>query len=145
VASYTQGIITKTVKPILDPTQPPLQSVIGEEEITNDPAPEIPPFEGTLQVKYKLFGNKLIPTASYRYVAAQNNISGAYFESATPAFSVISVGIAYQHSKSLTLSGGVNNLLDVAYYEHLSRRIIGSTLNFYEPGRVFYINAIINL
>ena len=31
------------------------------------------------------------------------------------------------------------------YYEHLNRRIIGSTQKLSEPGRNFYIQAIINL
>jgi iron complex outermembrane recepter protein len=144
-ASYTQGIIHNTVKPILDPAQPPLQSVIGEEKVPNDPAPEIPPFEMNLLAKYKFFSNKLIPSVSYRWVAAQNKVSEAFFESETPGFNILGLNVAYKHSQQLSFSAGVNNLLDVAYYEHLSRRIIGSKVNFYEPGRSFYINMIVNL
>jgi iron complex outermembrane recepter protein len=144
-ASYTQGIINNTVKPILDPAQPPLQSVIGEEKVPNDPAPEIPPLEMNLMAKYKIFNNKLIPSVSYRWVAAQNRVSEAFFESETPGFNILGMNVAYKHSQQLSFSAGVNNLLDVAYYEHLSRRIIGSKVNFYEPGRSFYINMIVNL
>jgi iron complex outermembrane recepter protein len=145
VASYTQGIIHNTVKPILDPAQPPLQSVIGEEIVPSDPAPEIPPFEANIQLRYKLFNNKIIPSFSFRYVASQEKVSEAYFESTTPGFSVMSLNVAYKHNQYLSISTGVNNLLNTAYYEHLSRRIIGSPLNFYEPGRVFYVNMIVNL
>ena len=144
-ASYTKGIIHNTVKPILDPEQPPLQSVIGEEIVSKDPAPEIPPFEMNLMVRYKLFNNKLIPSVNYRWVAEQNSISEAYFESATPSFNVIGINVAYIHNKNLTFSAGVNNLLDTPYYEHLSRRIIGSKANFFEPGRSFYVNMIVNI
>ncbi len=145
VASYTFGNVDPTVKPIRDTLQPPLQSVIGEVKIENDPAPEIPPFESTVNLHYKLWGNKLIPTFSYRFVAAQNNVSEAYFESSTPGFSLLSANLAYKHNQYLTISAGVNNILDTEYYEHLSRRIIGSKANFNEPGRVFYINMIVNL
>ncbi len=144
-ASYTHGIIHNTVKPILDPTQPPLQSVIGEEVLPSDPAPEIPPFELYLGLRYKMLNNTLIPSVSWRYVAAQKHISGAYFERETPSFNIFGVNIAYRHNQYLTLSGGINNLLNTPYYEHLSRRIIGSKANFYEPGRVFYINAIVQI
>lgn len=141
VASYTQGVVKETLKPEFDANG----KVISDQKVANDPAPEIPPFEGTVQLRYKLWGNKLIPTFSYRYVAAQNNVSEAYFENTTPGFNILSAGLAYHHNNYLTVSCGINNLLNEAYYEHLSRRIIGSNMNFYEPGRVFYVNMIVKL
>lgn len=145
IAAYTQGIVHNTLKPIIDPTQLPNQSVTGEEIVPNDPAPEIPPFEMNFSARYKFFNNRLIPSVTYRWVAAQNNVSEAYFESETPSFNIIGVNLAYKHNQYLTISTGVNNLLDTPYYEHLNRRIIGSKAIFYEPGRVIYVNAIINL
>jgi iron complex outermembrane recepter protein len=145
IASYTRGVIQKTVKPILDPTQPPLQAVIDEEVLSNDPAPEIPPFEGSIMLRYKLLNNKIIPSFTGRFVAGQNHVSGAYLEEETPGFMILSASLIYVHSNYLSFAAGVNNILNTAYYEHLNRRVIGSPLNFYEPGRVFYLNAIVNL
>ncbi|HRZ42327.1 MAG TPA: TonB-dependent receptor [Bacteroidales bacterium] len=144
-ASYTQGIIKNVTKPLLDSTKPPLQSVIGDTMLAEDPASEIPPFEMNLMVRYRLFGGKVVPSATWRVVAAQEKVSKAYFEQTTPGFNIIGLHVAYRHNAYLTVSGGVTNLLNTAYYEHLSRRIIGSTLSFYEPGRVFYINAIVTI
>ncbi len=145
VASYTRGVISQAVKPILDPAQPPLQAVIGEEVINNDPAPEIPPFEATAVVRYRFWNNRIIPHFSARIVAAQNHVSESYMEAETEGFTILGLGVTYRHSGNISVSSGVNNLLNTAYYEHLNRRIIGSTLNFYEPGRVFYINMVINI
>ena len=33
---------------------------------------------------------------------------------------------------------GVKNLFNQAYYEHLNRKIVGSTLNLFEPDRSFF-------
>jgi iron complex outermembrane recepter protein len=144
-ASYTQGVIQNTVKPLLDLTKPPLQSVTGDSLLASDPAPEIPPFEMNLMLHYRMLNGKIIPSVSWRWVAAQEKVSESYYESTTPGFNVFGINLIYHHSKNLTLTGGVSNLLNTAYYEHLNRRIIGSSVNFYEPGRVFYINAIVNL
>lgn len=144
-ASYTHSIIHNTIKPIIDPAQPPLQSVIGEEIVARDPAPEIPPFEANISLRYRLFHNKIIPTLSCRVVAAQNHVSDAYLEDPTEGFTIFNANIAYIHNQYLSLSLGINNIFDIAYYEHLNRRVIGSRANFYEPGRVFYVNAIVNI
>ncbi len=40
---------------------------------------------------------------------------------------------------------GVQNIFDKAYYEHLNRRIVGSSDPLYEAGRSFYLNLTINL
>jgi iron complex outermembrane receptor protein len=58
---------------------------------------------------------------------------------------VIDLALSYRFNDYLQFSGGVNNVLDEAYYEHLNRRIIGSASNFYEPGRIFFVNMIVNL
>ncbi len=145
VASYTQGVIDETLKPIIDPAQPPAQAVIGEETINNDPAPEIPPFDATVNIKYKMLEGRFVPSLSYRFVAKQNKISDAYGEEETPSFSLLGLNMVYHYNRNLTLSGGVNNIFDIAYYEHLNRRVIGTNANFYEPGRIFYINLVLSI
>jgi len=41
---------------------------------------------------------------------------------------------------SFTVSAGANNLLDVAYYEHLSRSVRGTPNAIFAPGRNVYVN-----
>ncbi len=131
VASYTMGTFSGIYDKLI--------------KITNDPVNEIPPFEANLLLRYSLFNNKLIPRLNIRYVGAQNRVSTAFDEQATPAFTLADFGLVYNHNKFLKVTGGINNIFDKAYYEHLNRRILGSSTSLYEPGRIFYINMIVNI
>jgi iron complex outermembrane receptor protein len=139
-ASYTAGVNPSTTKYIIENKQ-----VVDEEEVKNDPLSEIPPLEGNISFLYKFFENRLVPGFSVRLVAPQNKISEAYDESQTSGFVTAGFFISYKFHKYVNINGGVNNIFDKAYYEHLSRRIIGSRKNMYEPGRVFYINLIFKI
>ncbi|MCK4407067.1 MAG: TonB-dependent receptor, partial [Bacteroidales bacterium] len=114
-------------------------------KIKNDPLPEIPPFESTISVFYKFLNSKIIPKVSVRLVAAQNQISQAYYEKETSGFVLADFSVNYKYNKYLSLSAGVNNIFNKAYYEHLNRRIIGSRQPLYEPGRVFFVNLILKI
>jgi len=119
--------------------------IVNEETIKNDPLPEIPPFESNVWFSYKLLKNNLIATINLRMVAAQNKISVAYNEDASPGFTILNLKINYSYSNSLKINTGINNVLNTNYYEHLNRRIIGTNSPFLEPGRLYYINLIIKL
>jgi len=119
--------------------------VIDDLELENDALTEIPPFESTVAVFYKFFKGKLVPKINVRMVASQKHVSLAAYEQETPGFTLAGFSINYNFNKYLAVSGGVNNIFDVAYYEHLNRNIIGSTYNLYEPGRSFYINLFFKI
>lgn len=136
----TKGINPKTTKYIIEDGE-----VTDSEVVENDPLPEIPPLEGTVEVFYKFFKGRFVPNLSLRMVAKQNNISEAYMEDETPGFMLLNFNFMYQFNDFLKLTGGVSNILDKAYYEHLNRRIIGGKGNLYEPGRVFYLNLYFNI
>jgi iron complex outermembrane recepter protein len=139
-AAYTTGINPEAVRHVVENG-----NVTGSELVKNDPLSEIPPFEANLKVRYKMLKERLIPELNIRMVAAQNRISAAYGEEETPGFAVAGINLFYRYNALLSLSGGVNNIFDTAYYEHLNRRIIGSTSSLYEPGRIFYVNVILNI
>jgi len=120
-------------------------SVIDETTKKNDPLPEIPPLEANIWFNYKFFKKKIIPELNIRMVAAQNLVSEAYDEESSPGFTILNLKVNYKYNDQLQVNMGINNVLDINYYEHLNRRIIGSTTPFLEPGRLFYINLIIKL
>jgi len=144
-AAYTYASIAEITKQILDPTKIISQQVVGEEQLTNDAMPEIPPLEVNVGIHYKFFNQRLIPRVSTRIVLDQGHVSEAFYERTTPGFVLLNFGLTYKYSNYISVSGGVNNLLDQDYYEHLNRRMIGTTAKLYEPGRVFYINLFMNL
>ncbi len=140
VAAYTQAFAVTITKYIITNNQ-----VTGEEEIKNDPLPEIPPFESTISIYYKIFNNKLVPKLSFRLVASQKSVSDAFYEMETSGFGLLNFSVNYKPLKYFNITVGANNILDRPYYEHLNRKIIGSTEKLYEPGRVFFINFIVNI
>jgi iron complex outermembrane receptor protein len=113
--------------------------VVGTETVRNDGLPEIPPFEGNINVFYKFLNGKLVPRMNVRMVATQNHISLSYEESKTPGFVTAGVNINWQVHPVLRISGGVSNIFNQPYYEHLNRRMINTPGNLYEPGRSFYV------
>jgi len=119
--------------------------VTGSHIMKNDYLGEIPPLESNLFLSYSFLENKIVPELSFRYVAAQNKVSEAMQELTTPSFYLFGLRVVYKHNNNLSVIGGINNLLDQAYYEHLNRRILGTDSRIYEPGRSFYINVIFNI
>ncbi len=112
----------------------------GENKVTNEALPEIPPFE----LKYQLYGSflqeKLQPEILFRQVFKQDRIALSYGETETPAFNVIDAKVSWFATSLITVSGGVLNLFDTAYYEHLSRSVRGvDNLPIYSPGRSAFV------
>ena len=135
IAALTYGRIPSVTKYIITSGQ-----VTGDTLIKNDALPEIPPFETTIGLNYRLLKGKLIPKISCRLVAAQHHVSKAFYEPETPGFALLNFSVAYKVNKNIDINAGVNNVFDVSYYEHLNRKIVGSIEKLYEPGRVFFIN-----
>lgn len=137
--AYTFGINPKTTGYTIDNGH-----ITDEYILYNDPLPEIPPLEFNALFQYRLFNSRLLPVVNWRVVAPQRQISQSYGEHQSKAFQIFDIKVNYKFSNNLSLWAGVNNILDAAFYEHLNRNIIGSTLPLYEPGRNFYINFIFN-
>lgn len=117
----------------------------GQNKDTDEALPEIPP----LDVRYRLAGsfadNKIRPEILFRHAFKQDRVATSYGETETPAFSVVDAKIAWQISAPLSVSGGVLNLLDTAYYEHLARSVRSAEARpIYSPGRSFYITLSLN-
>ena len=78
-------------------------------------------------------------------VAAQNHVSQASYEQITPGFVVAGLSFNLHFNRYLSISAGIDNIFNKAYYEHLNRNIIGSAKSLNEPGRVFYINLMFKI
>ena len=139
-AAITKGINPSAIKYIIENNQ-----VIDSEVVKNDPLQEIPPFESNFSAYYKFFDNRIIPEFDIRFVASQNSFSEAFEEQKTPGFVIAGFKCNIKYNDNLQIITGVNNIFDKAYYEHLNRKIIGSSQALFEPGRVVYINLVLNI
>ncbi|HOP14181.1 MAG TPA: TonB-dependent receptor, partial [Lentimicrobium sp.] len=111
----------------------------------NDPVPELPALDATMIFSYKFRKPRLKPQLTVRAVAAQNHVSISYYEEKSPGYVITDLALNYYPHKLVSLSAGVSNLFDIAYYDHLNRRLLGSNEKLYEPGRSFYINLKIKI
>lgn len=113
----------------------------GQDLESDQPLPEIPPFDLRLSLEGSYFKNKLKPAINLRYVSSQQRVSEAFGEGTTPGFMLLDASIDYQFPLGFRMKAGVKNLLDVAYYEHLSRAFSGKPdMPLYAPGRNIYLS-----
>ncbi len=113
----------------------------GQNTTTDEALPEIPPME----FRYRLIGsfvqNRLRAELNLRHPFEQNRIAQSYGETKTPAFNLLDLKTSYAISKQLSASAAVHNLLDEAYYEHLSRSVRSvESRPIYSPGRSFHLS-----
>lgn len=139
-AGYTYAFLKNAIKYVISNNQ-----VVKQEIIKNDPLAEIPPMDANLNISYKFKNQTIIPVLNIRYIATQNNVSIANYEQSTPDWLIVNFSVDYKVNSHIKTSLGVKNLMNQAYYEHLNRKIIGSTEKLYEPGRSFFVNLIITI
>jgi iron complex outermembrane recepter protein len=114
--------------------------VYGQNLVADAPLAEIPPLDIRLSLSGSYFEAKLIPVLTYRYVTVQERISEEFGENSTAAFSLLDISVDYQLLKSMKIRAGVKNLLDEAYYEHLTRAYSGKPDSpLFAPGRNVYL------
>ncbi|HLF34016.1 MAG TPA: TonB-dependent receptor [Cyclobacteriaceae bacterium] len=140
VAAFTYAVIPRVTKYLITGTQ-----ITGETVILNDALPEIPPLEATFSAHYRMFNGRLIPKITFRAVAGQHHISEAFYEPETPGFVLMHISGSAEISKNIRILTGINNIFNRAYYEHLNRKIIGTTAKLFEPGRTFFINLSLDI
>ena len=136
VSAYTYATIPEVTKYIVTGSQ-----ITDETTLQKDALPEIPPLEATFTTRYKLAKGRIVPKITVRAVAAQHHVSSAFYEPATPGFALMHISCQFRVGDHVDLLAGVNNIFNRAYYEHLNRKIIGTTQKLYEPGRVFFFNV----
>lgn len=106
---------------------------------TNSPVAEIPPLEAGITLGSSFFESQIMPEVTVRRVFPQTRFDQAFGESRTPGFWLTDVTVRAALYDNIMFSGGVRNLFDEAYYEHLNRRFnpgvnpSGNVL--LEPGR----------
>lgn len=118
----------------------------GKDLASVSPLPEIPPLDIRFSLAGSYLSNRLQPEIQLRHVSRQDRVSADFGEIETPGFVLLDFGLAWRASKRIVLNAGIKNLLDEAYYEHLSRsNLITPGRPLYAPGRSFYTRLHINL
>ncbi|WP_336722404.1 TonB-dependent copper receptor [Acinetobacter soli] len=97
----------------------------GKNTSDGKPLPQIAPLEGRFNLRY--VQDRYSLGLLWRAVAKQNRISlnegniVGYDIGKSKGFSTLAINAAYQYSPTLDFAVGIDNLLDKAYAEHLSK------------------------
>ncbi len=117
----------------------------GKDLVNDIPLPEIPPLDLRLGLTGHFFDNKFRPDIIFRHVMDQDRINGSFGETRTPGFNLMNVKLTYDLSDKVHVSGGVENVFDVSYYEHLNRSVRSVAQRpIYSPGRSFYLTLTVD-
>jgi iron complex outermembrane receptor protein len=112
----------------------------GEDLTRNEPLPEVPPLELRAQFGGRLLENgKLHPMLHLRHALRQGRNAAFFGETETPAFTVVDAVVQYALNSRISLTAGVENLLDAHYYEHLNRATVAAQRPLFAPGRNAYL------
>ena len=112
----------------------------GENASAGTPLAEIPPLRAGLALRYDV--GVFFAEAEEQWAARQDRVDPALQEQPTAAWFITSarVGVEWRGLKAF---GGVRNVLDKLYFEHLSyqRDPYAAGNRVPEPGRTIYLNV----
>ncbi len=120
----------------------------GDNDTDDVPLGQMPPLEATLGVSYddtRYSGGVFLRAADRqdRIDVGSGTIYGTDIGE-TAGFAVVSVNAGYRPTKRLTVTAGIDNLLDKVYAEHLARGAadLGAVTDLVnEPGRTFWLKV----
>jgi len=131
-----------------------LAYVRGDNDTEDRPLAQLPPLEGRLGLAYDnkawtVGGLLRLVSEQDRYAIKEGNIVGQDIGK-TPGFAVFSLNGGYRPRKGTLISGGIDNLFDKTYAEHISRSgamITGfdQTTRINEPGRNIWVKLNVAL
>ncbi|MFM9961606.1 MAG: TonB-dependent receptor domain-containing protein [Planctomycetaceae bacterium] len=115
-----------------------LSYVDGRDQTRDSPLPSIFPFQSRLGLRWhddsrKKYGVEL----SARLVASQNHVAAQLSEPTTPGFTTFDLRGYWQYNEHLKLNGGIENLTNRNYLEHLSVH----NPAVLEPGTNFFLGV----
>ncbi|MCY4044327.1 MAG: TonB-dependent copper receptor [Cellvibrionales bacterium] len=127
----------------------------GENTTDKQPLPQIAPLESRIGLDYQHKDLKIgcqcrCVAAQKRIAKGQGSITGIDLGQSS-AFTTVAVNLAYQLPYGFMFSGGVDNLFNTVYSEHVSRSGAGNllvppderTLQVNEPGRTIWATLVL--
>ncbi len=140
-AGYTYAWFPEIEKVLLDNNN----QINGITLLKNDPVAEMPALDALIQYSYNAHKLRLKPIVEIKATAPQNRVSFSYGEESTPGYLIADISLIWTPSRVFTVSGGINNIFNTAYYDHLNRRLLNKDMKLYEPGRSFFILLKVNI
>jgi iron complex outermembrane receptor protein len=116
----------------------------GQDDTLDEPAIGVAPLKGTLALRYEDPDGRFYTEAMGTAVGKQDRVAVSRNEGATPGYQTVDLRAGVGLSNGLTFRGGVLNVFDKYYYDHLNARnpfALPDRLPVPEPGRVFFLDV----
>jgi iron complex outermembrane receptor protein len=113
----------------------------GWDDTLDEPAIGVAPLLGSLALRYEEPGGRYFVEAIGTAVAEQDRVSTSRNEAATPGYEILDLKAGVGVGRGMTLRGGVLNVLDEFYWNHLNARNPFSSQPVPEPGRVAFVDV----
>jgi len=118
----------------------------GQDDALNEPALGVSPFRASLGVRYEEAMGRFYVEATGNAVGKQNRVATSRGELSTPSYETMDLRGGIGLSNGVTVRGGVLNVFDQYYYDHLNARnpfSMPDQLPVPEPGRVFFVDLAV--
>lgn len=113
----------------------------GHDDELDEPAIGIAPLRGSVGLRYEEPMGRLYVEAIGTAVAEQDRVSISRNEGVTPGYQLVDLKAGFGLPNGVTLRGGVLNLFDEFYWDHLNARNPFTTQPIPEPGRVIFVDV----
>jgi len=118
----------------------------GDNKVTNNPLPEIPPLQNWIGAQFRDSNNRFFAQAEVLIVSKQDDFAPNEIE--TPGYSILNFNAGINLHEMLgnfpyaKLMLGVSNIGDKAYRSHVSRGAPGNQNTFLEAGRSINVGFV---
>jgi len=125
---------------------PPLSFLVntrylwGDDETLNEPALGVNPFAVNFGLRYEKEDGKYYARIVGKYVDDQERVATTRGEEPTDSYFTVDLSAGIQLLESLSLQGGIKNLFDEDYVNHLNAKNPFTGNQIPEPGRIFYVD-----
>lgn len=114
----------------------------GQDVTLDEPALGVAPLRTDFGLRYEVVDAGYFAEGSVTAVAEQDRLSTTRGETEpTPGYAVVDLQGGFEVFPGLQLRGGVNNLLDKHYHQHLNSKNPFTGRSVPEPGRVIFVRA----
>ncbi len=112
----------------------------GHDDELNEPAIGVSPLRTSFGLRYEEAAGRFYPEGVLNLVAEQNQVSSSRGEIPTDAYQTVDVRAGFGLANGVTLRGGILNLLDEAYSDHLNAKNPFTGVPVSEPGTVVFLD-----
>jgi iron complex outermembrane receptor protein len=111
----------------------------GQNRETNQPALGVSPLQGALGLRFE--PGRFYVESTFSAVAEQDRVARVLGETPTDGYVTLDLKGGVDVGRGVSLQGGVTNLTDTEYVNHLNAKNPYAGTPLPEPGRVFFMSA----